>query len=76
MTNKFTRKIRGMSDKKLDSLESAMRTELIGLRGYEKQGGSIRNSAGFRNLRRNIARILTVKNERQEKMNLARKMEV
>jgi len=65
MTNKFMRKIREMSDEQLDSLESALRTDLSSLRTIGKQGGLVRNNAQFRNLRRNIARILTIKNERR-----------
>lgn len=66
MTNKFMRMIRQLSDEELDLWESSMRTDLSKLRTQVKQGGSIRNSAMVGNLRRNIARILTVKNERRE----------
>lgn len=66
MTNKFMRKIRELSDEELDSLESALRTELSLVRMPMKVGGYMRNTAGIGNLRRNIARILTLKRERRE----------
>lgn len=66
MTKKFMRKIRELSDEELDSLESALRTELSRLRTQVKQGGLIRFNARIGNLRRNIARILTLKRERRE----------
>ena len=65
MANKFMRMIRELSDEELELWESSMRTDLSAIRTQVKQGGSVRNYANFVNLRRNIARIHTVKNERQ-----------
>ena len=65
MTNKFMRKIRELSEEELDLWESSMRTDLSKLRTQVKQGGSIRNNARIGNLRRGIARILTLRNERR-----------
>ncbi len=65
MTNKFMRKIRELSEEELDLWESSMRTDLSKLRTQVKQGGSLRNNARIGNLRRNIARILTLRNERR-----------
>ncbi len=66
MTNTFMRTIRELSDVELDVWESRMRTELSKIRTVGKSGGHVRYNANFRNLRRNIARILTVRNERRE----------
>ena len=65
MTNKFMRKIRELSEEELDLWESSMRTDLSKLRTQVKQGGLIRNNARIGNLRRGIARILTLSNERR-----------
>ena len=40
-----------------------LQTELIRLRTMIKAGGSIENPSRVRELRRNIARLLTIKNE-------------
>ena len=57
--------IRAMSSderrKKIDEL----RTELTRLKTMIKAGGSIENPARVRELRRTIARILTIENERK-----------
>lgn len=65
MTNKFVRMIHELSDEELDSWESQMRADLSRARTISEQGGRLRNTSRIKTLRKNIARILTVKNERR-----------
>jgi len=58
--------IRGMSQEEQTKRVLDLQTELVRLRTMTKAGGSIENTARIRELRKAIARILTIQ---QEKLN-------
>jgi len=57
--------IRAMSSEERGKKLDELRTELVRLRTMVKAGGSIDNPARVRLLRKTIARILTIENEKQ-----------
>jgi large subunit ribosomal protein L29 len=57
------RELRGMSDEELDRKMAETRQELFNLH-FQTATGVLENSARLRMAKREIARILTVKNER------------
>jgi len=59
--------IRDMSPEERRKKLAELRTELMRLRTMVKAGGSVDNPARIRELRRTIARILTVEREEQLK---------
>ena len=65
MAKWFMTQIRAMSNSELDMLESRLRAELSRLRTVSKIGGRVGSPALFKNLRRNIARIMTLRRERE-----------
>ncbi len=58
-----SRELRGLSDDELDQKMAETRQELFNLR-FQSATGALENSARLRLAKREIARILTVKNER------------
>lgn len=58
------KEIRRMPDSKLEKKLTELRTELMRLRTMVKAGGSIENPARIRELRKAVARILTIQRER------------
>ncbi|UCD26250.1 MAG: 50S ribosomal protein L29 [Candidatus Bathyarchaeota archaeon] len=63
-----TRDIRSMSSRQREEKISELRTELARLRTMVKAGGSVDNPSRVRELRKTIARILTIETgERQAK---------
>jgi large subunit ribosomal protein L29 len=67
------REIRGMSVEELDKKLSEIRAELARLRTMVRAGGAVENPARIRELRKAIAKILTVENE--DKLGLRKKEE-
>jgi len=57
--------IRAMSSNERSKKLDELKTELVRLRTMIKAGGSIDNPARVRELRKTIARILTIKNEKK-----------
>jgi large subunit ribosomal protein L29 len=57
------KEIRRMSPGDRDKKISELRTELTRLRAMVKAGGSVDNPSRIREIRRTIARLLTVQNE-------------
>ncbi|RJS91116.1 50S ribosomal protein L29 [Candidatus Bathyarchaeota archaeon] len=57
--------IRNMTDDELKRRLTELRAELVRLRTMAKAGGALDNPSRIRELRRTIARILTVMNEKQ-----------
>ena len=57
------REIRSMSSEERRRRLNDLRAELVRLRTMVKAGGSLENPSRIRELRRTIARILTVENE-------------
>ena len=55
--------VRGISSEERLKRVTELQTELVRLRTMTKAGGSIENSARIRELRKAIARILTVEHE-------------
>ena len=60
------KEIREMSPEKRDEKLSELRVELSRLKAMIKVGGSIENPSRVREIKRAIARILTVQNEKIE----------
>ncbi|MFQ5999283.1 MAG: 50S ribosomal protein L29 [Candidatus Bathyarchaeia archaeon] len=58
-----TKDIRAMSSEKRREKIDELRTELVRLKTMVKAGGSIDNPSRIRELRKTIARILTIENE-------------
>ena len=67
------REIRGMSAEDRDKKISELRAELARLRTMVRAGGAVENPARIRELRKAIAKILTVENE--DKLGLRKKEE-
>lgn len=66
-----TKDIRSMSSRQREEKISELRTELARLRTMVKAGGSVDNPSRVRELRKTIARILTIETgERQAKENI------
>ena len=59
------RDLRDMSDEELESALHDRRQELFNLR-FQSATGALENSARLRLAKREIARILTIRNEREE----------
>jgi len=57
------KEIRAMSSEDRRKKISELRTELVRLRTMVKAGGSIENPSRIRELRKTIARLLTIENE-------------
>ncbi|MCL6578741.1 MAG: 50S ribosomal protein L29 [Candidatus Bathyarchaeota archaeon] len=69
------KEIRDMpSDQRMEKLDE-LKTELVRLKTMVKAGGTIENPARIRELRRTIARILTVENEQKLGLNKEKKEE-
>ncbi|MBX5328450.1 MAG: 50S ribosomal protein L29 [Candidatus Bathyarchaeota archaeon] len=69
------KEIRGMSsEQRMEKLDE-LKTELVRLKTMVKAGGTIENPARIRELRRTIARILTIENEQKLGLNKERKEE-
>jgi large subunit ribosomal protein L29 len=62
--NNFLKEIRGLSDEELQQKLNELRSELIRLR-TQVVTGTIKDTMSIRNIKKNIARILTVLNERR-----------
>ena len=62
------REIRNMSPQERERRLNELRTELMRLRTMVKAGGAVENPARIRELRRTIARILTVENEEKRRV--------
>ncbi|MDH5732822.1 MAG: 50S ribosomal protein L29 [Candidatus Bathyarchaeota archaeon] len=60
--------IRAMSSEERRKRLGELRTELVRLKTMIKAGGSIDNPARVRELRKTIARILTIENEKKPAM--------
>jgi large subunit ribosomal protein L29 len=58
------RQLRDLSDEELDKKMAETRQELFQLR-FQTATGALENSARLRGAKREIARILTIKNERE-----------
>ena len=67
------REIRGMSVEDRDKKLSELRAELARLRTMVRAGGAVENPARIRELRKAIAKILTVENE--DKLGIRKKEE-
>ena len=61
------RELRDMTDDELDGKMTETRRELFNLR-FQSATGALEDSARLRLAKREIARILTVKNERESRM--------
>jgi large subunit ribosomal protein L29 len=59
--------IRDMSGEERERRLSELRTELVRVRTMAKAGGAVENPSRIRDIRRTIARILTVMNEETRK---------
>lgn len=69
------KEIRGMSsEQRMEKLDE-LKTELVRLKTMVKAGGTIENPARIRELRRTIARILTIENEQKLGLNKEKKEE-
>ncbi|MEM3627766.1 MAG: 50S ribosomal protein L29 [Candidatus Bathyarchaeia archaeon] len=64
------KEIRGMSSEERMKKLRELRTELVRLKTMIKAGGAVENPSMMRELRKTIARILTI--EREEKAKLAK----
>jgi large subunit ribosomal protein L29 len=62
--NNFLKEIRGLSDEELQQKLNELRSELIRLR-TQVVTGTIKDTMAIRNIKKNIARILTVLNEKR-----------
>jgi large subunit ribosomal protein L29 len=62
--NNFLKEIRGLSDEELQQKLNELRSELIRLR-TQVVTGTIKDTMSIRNIKKNIARILTVLNEKR-----------
>jgi large subunit ribosomal protein L29 len=61
------RELRELSDDELDRKLADTRHELFNLR-FQSATGALENSARLRHAKREIARILTIRNEREESL--------
>ncbi|MEM3458580.1 MAG: 50S ribosomal protein L29 [Candidatus Bathyarchaeia archaeon] len=69
------KEIRDMSsEQRMEKLDE-LKTELVRLKTMVKAGGTIENPARIRELRRTIARILTIENEQKLGLNKEKKEE-
>lgn len=59
-----TKELRRLSDEELEKRLKELRLELLKERGNVEMGGNVKNPGRIRMIRRDIARILTVKRER------------
>lgn len=62
--NNFLKEIRGLSGEELQQKLNELRSELIRLR-TQVVTGTIKDTMAIRNIKKNIARILTVLNEKR-----------
>lgn len=62
---KALKELRSKSDQELIEELQELRTELRNLRTKIQSGGAVENSAQVKNIRKTIARILTILNERK-----------
>ena len=62
---KALKELRSKSDRELIEELQELRTELRNIRTKIKSGGAVENSGQVKNMRRTIARILTILNERK-----------
>lgn len=62
-----TKAIREMSPEEREKNLMELRTELVRLKTTVKAGGAVENPARIREIRKTIARILTIENEEQRK---------
>lgn len=62
-----TSEIRAMDDEELDKVIKEMRGSLMHEKGLASMGGAPPNPGKIKALRKNIARLLTLKNEREAK---------
>jgi large subunit ribosomal protein L29 len=69
------REIREMSPEKRGEKLAEFRTELSRLKSMVKAGGAIENPSRIREIKRAIARILTVENEEKNKIKGSEKSE-
>jgi len=67
MPMKRMREIREISDEERLKRLSELRTELVRMKTMVKAGGAIENPSRIRELRKTIARIKTVMNEKTER---------
>jgi large subunit ribosomal protein L29 len=67
MPMKRMREIREISDEERLKRLSELRTELVRMKTMVKAGGAIENPSRIRELRKTIARIETVRNEKTER---------
>ncbi len=63
MSSKRMKEIRGITTEERERRLTELRTELVRMRTMVKAGGAVENPSRIRDLRRTIARILTVINE-------------
>ena len=66
MSNKSVTKYRDMTDAELREKHGSLKNELFNLR-FQQTTGQLKNPLQIRNVRRDIARILTIINERTNK---------
>ena len=57
------REIRGMSNNELEKRLVELRTELVRARTMIKAGGAVDNTSRVRDIKRSIARVLTIINQ-------------
>jgi len=67
------RDIRGMSTEERDKKVSELRAELARLKTMVRAGGAVENPARIRELRKTIAKVLTIENE--DKLGIRKKEE-
>jgi large subunit ribosomal protein L29 len=60
------KEIRDLTEEEMDRRLSELRAELFKLRGVSKAGGAVENPGRIREIRKTIARILTVQAERRK----------
>lgn len=68
-----TKAIREMSPEEREKNLAELRTELARLKTTVKAGGAVENPARIREIRKTIARILTINNEEQRKQREGKK---
>ncbi len=68
MPMKRIREIREMSDEERSRRLSELKTELVRMRTTVKAGGAIENPSRIKELKKTIARIQTVMNEKTEEV--------
>lgn len=66
MSNKSATKYRDMTDIELSEKHGSLKNELFNLR-FQQTTGQLKNPLQIRNVRRDIARVLTIINERANK---------